>query len=71
MRSNCQHLLDHSKSNRVPEKTSTSVLLVTPKWITTTHVDHNKQSGSQQTVENSSIDGSTRPPDLPPEKTVC
>ena len=28
------------------------------------HVDHNK-------LENSSRDGSTRPPDLPPEKSVC
>ena len=28
-------------------------------------VDHNK------TVENSSRDGNTRPPDLPPEKSVC
>ena len=27
--------------------------------------------GSQQTVENSSRDGDTRPPDLPPEKSVC
>ena len=27
--------------------------------------------GSQQTVENSSRDGITRPPDLPPEKSVC
>ena len=27
--------------------------------------------GSQQTVENSSRDGNTRPPDLPPEKLVC
>ena len=27
--------------------------------------------GSQQTVENSSRDGSSRPPDLPPEKPVC
>ena len=27
--------------------------------------------GSQQTVENSSRDGNTRPPDLPPEKPVC
>ena len=25
----------------------------------------------QQTVENSSRDGNTRPPDLPPEKYVC
>ena len=27
--------------------------------------------GSQQTVENSSRDGNTRPPDLTPEKSVC
>ena len=27
--------------------------------------------GSQQTVKNSSRDGNTRPPDLPPEKPVC
>ena len=27
--------------------------------------------GSQQTVENSSRDGSTRPPDLPLKKSVC
>ena len=27
--------------------------------------------GSQQTVENSSRDGNTRSPDLPPEKPVC
>ena len=27
--------------------------------------------GSQQTVENSSRDGNTRPPYLPPEKRVC
>ena len=26
---------------------------------------------SKQTVENSSRDGNTRPPDLPPEKSVC
>jgi len=38
-RSNCQHLLDHGKSKRVPEKTSISALLTMPKpltvWITT------------------------------------
>ena len=28
-------------------------------------------TGSQQTVENSSRDGNTRPPDLPPEKLAC
>ena len=27
--------------------------------------------GSQQTVENSERDGHTRPPDLPPEKSIC
>ena len=27
--------------------------------------------GPQQTPENSSSDGTTRPPDLPPEKPVC
>ena len=27
--------------------------------------------GSPQTVENSSRNGNTRPPDLPPEKSVC
>ena len=26
---------------------------------------------SQQTMENSSRDGNTRPPDLPPERSVC
>ena len=38
-RSNCQHLLDHWKSKRVTEKTSTSALLTMSKpltvWITT------------------------------------
>ena len=27
--------------------------------------------GSQQTVENSERDGNTRPPNLPPEQSVC
>ena len=61
-RSNCQHQLDHQKSKRVPEK---HLLLL--YWL--------HQSlwlcGSQQTVENSSRDGNTRPPDLPPEKPAC
>ena len=60
-RSNCQHLLDHGKSKRVPQK---HLLLL--YWL--------RQSlwlcWSQQTVENSSRDGNTRPPDLPPEKSV-
>ena len=33
-RSNCQHLLYQGKSKRVPEKTSTSALLITPKPLT-------------------------------------
>ena len=40
---------------------STSALLTMPKPL----------CGSQETVENSSRDGSTRPPDLSPEKSVC
>ena len=44
-------------------KASTSGLLTMPKpltvWI------------KKQTVENSERDGNTRPPDLPPEKSVC
>ena len=43
-------------------KTSTSALLTMPKLLTV---------GSQQTVENSERDGNPRPPDLPPEKSVC
>ena len=36
-------------------------------------IDYTKafDCGSQQTVENSSRGGNTRPPDLPPEKSVC
>ena len=42
-------------------KTSTSALLTMPKhWL----------CGSQQTVENFSRDGNTRPLQLPPEKSV-
>ena len=43
-------------------KTSTFALLTVPKplnvWTT-------------QTLENSDIDGNTRPPDLPLEKSIC
>ena len=42
------------------QKTSTSALLIMPKSL----------CRSQQTVENSSRDGNTRPPDLPLEKPV-
>ena len=51
------------KKQRSSRKTSTSALLTMPKpwtvWITT------------KAVENSERDGNTRPPDLPPEKSVC
>ena len=50
------------KKEESSRETSTSVLLTTPKPLT---------MWPQQTVENSSRDGSTRPPDLPPEKSVC
>ena len=50
------------KKQESSRKTSTSAFLTTPKpltvWIT-------------KTMENSSRDGNTRPPDLPPEKPVC
>ena len=50
------------KKQRSSRKTSTSALLTMPKpltmWITT------------KAVENSKRDGNTRPPDLPPEKSV-
>ena len=52
-----------SKKQENIRKISTSALLIKPKpltvWITL------------QTVENSSRDGNTRPPDMPPEKSVC
>ena len=50
------------KKQESSRKTSISALLTMPKsltvWIT-------------QTVENYSRDGNTRPPYLPPEKSVC
>ena len=49
-----------SKKQESSRKTSISALLTMPKPL----------CGSQQTVENSERDGNTRPPDLPPEKTV-
>ena len=51
-----------SKKQVSSRKTSTSALLTMPSlWL----------RGSPQTVENSSSDRNTRPPDLPPEKSVC
>ena len=56
------HSLDHRKSKRVPEKHLLLLYwLCQSLWL----------CGSQQTVENSSRDGNTRPPDLPLEKFVC
>ena len=49
------------KKQESSRKTSTFAVLTMPKTL----------RGSQQTVENSERDGSTRPPDLPPEKSVC
>ena len=60
--SNCQHPLDHWKSKRVPEKHLLPIYWIRKSlWL----------CGSQQTVENSERDENTRPPDLPPEKSVC
>ena len=61
-RSICQHPLDHTKSKRIPEK-----YLLLLHWLWTSLW----LCGSQQRVENSSRDGNTRPPYLPPEKSVC
>ena len=50
-----------SKKQESFRKTFISSLLIMPKPL----------CGSQQTVENSSRDGNTRPPDLSSEKSVC
>ena len=61
-RSNFQYPLDHQKSKRVPEKYLLLLYwLCQSLWL----------CGSQQTVENSDRDGNTRPPYLPPKKSVC
>ena len=58
---NIQHL-DHGKSKRVPEKHWLLLYwLCQGLWL----------CGSQQTVKTSSRDGNTRPPYLPPEKSIC
>ena len=49
------------KKARELHKTSISALLAMSKSL----------CGSQQTMENSERHGDTRPPDLPPEKSVC
>ena len=50
-----------SKKKESSRKTSTSALMTTPKPLTMWNT----------TVENSSRDENTRPPYLPPEKSVC
>ena len=57
-----KHLLDHQKSKWVPEKH-----LLPLYWLGQRLWPY----GSEQTVENSSRDRNTRPPDLPLEKSVC
>ena len=50
------------KSKRVPEKHLFLLYWLCQRlWL----------CGSQQTLENSSRDENTRPPDLPPEKSMC
>ena len=49
-----------SKKQESSRKISTFALLTTPKHLI----------GSQQNVENSLRDGNTRPPYLPPEKSI-
>ena len=58
-RLSCQHSLDHRKSKRVPEKTSTSASLTVLKCV-----DHNKLGKILKKMEI------PKPPDLPPEKPV-
>ena len=61
-RSNFQHPMVYRKSKRITKQTYASALLATPKsltvWIT---ANSGKFSG----------DGNTRPPNLPPKKSVC
>ena len=56
-----------SKKQESSRKASTSVLLTMPKLLNV--MDHNCEK-LDQTVENSERDGNTKPPDLPPEKSV-
>ena len=49
------------KKQESSRKTSSALLSMQNIWL----------CGSQQTVENSSRDGNTRPPDLPIVKYVC
>ena len=58
----CQHPLDHKKGKRVPEKH-----LHLLYWL----CQSLGLCGSQKTVENTSRYGTTKPPYLPSEKSVC
>ena len=58
--SRAEHPLDHRKSKRIPEK-HLLYWLRESLWL----------CRSQPAVENSSRNGNTRPPYLPPEKSVC
>ena len=60
--SNCQHLLDHQKSKRVPEKHLFCFIDYSKAFDC---VDHNKLWKIFKEM------GIPRPPDLPPEKSVC
>ena len=57
-RSNCQQLLDHRKSKRVPEKTCALLTMSKPLCVS----QHTGKFFKRWDI---------RPPDLPPEKSVC
>ena len=57
----CQHLLDHRKREFQKNIYFCFIDYAKVFWL----------CGLQKTVENSSRDGNTRPPHLPPEKPVC
>ena len=62
-RSNCQHMLSHMKSKRIPEKKKNIYFCFTDYPGVFDCVDHSK-------LENSLRDGNTRAPYLPPEKLI-
>ena len=58
----CRRHHPYGRKQRIPEKH--------PPLLHWLHLNLQLYE-SQQIVENSSRDGNTRPPDLPPEKSVC
>ena len=58
---NWQHLLDHQKAREFQKNIYFCFIDYAKAFAC---VDHSK-------LENSERDGNTRPPDLPPEKSVC